>query len=318
MKKTVKPNDFAPEDPSLKGFIAYLLGERNAAEHTVESYRIDLCQLVSSKWGEETEGPYDWIAFTPDDARGYLSQFSRGKMSPTTVKRKLAAARTFFHYLHRAGKIVDNPFARLRGPKKVKSLPKIMSVTEVERFLAQPERDFNDGLIDEHSYLRDRAIFEALYSTGCRISEMTAIKWGTIDFTRGTMIVTGKGNKDRLTVLGRPAIKAIEALKEYMEKAMPESVGSEQPVFRGDNGQELLPRHIQRRMKRYLAEAGLSGALTPHKLRHSFATHLLDSGADLRSVQEMLGHASLSTTQIYTHVSVERLKDAYAKAHPRA
>ena len=194
----------------------------------------------------------------------------------------------------------------------------MLSVEDVKRFLARPQKDGADGLISDYAASRDTAIFEFLYSTGCRISEAIGVKWGEIDFAKGTVIVTGKGSKDRLVILGRPALAALEDLRGKSAAADPEQAAADAPVFVSDRFQPLSARFVERRMKRYLAEADLPTDLTPHKLRHSFATHLLDAGADLRSVQEMLGHASLSTTQIYTHVSVERLKDAYAKAHPRA
>ena len=221
-------------------------------------------------------------------------------------------------FLQREGEISDNPFALLRGPRKAKTLPKVLSVGDAERFLSQPARDFREGVLGEYAALRDTAIFESLYSTGCRISEMIAVKWGEIDFHRGTLIVTGKGSKDRLVILGKPALAALQRLRSAVCAKDPSLAADTADAFLSDRLARISARFVERRMKRYLAEAGLPADLTPHKLRHSFATHLLDAGADLRSVQEMLGHSSLSTTQIYTHVSVERLKDEYAKAHPRA
>ena len=214
--------------------------------------------------------------------------------------------------------MLDNPFGLLHGPRKAKRLPKSLSVEDVTRFLARPMEDLKDGTLDAYSACRDAAFFEALYSTGCRISEMAAVKWGEIDFGRGTLIVTGKGSKERLVILGRPALAALSRLREEAGALGPELSADGADTFLSPTRRPVSPRLMQRRMKVYLAEAGLPTDLTPHKLRHSFATHLLDAGADLRSVQEMLGHASLSTTQIYTHVSVERLKDAVARTHPRA
>lgn len=181
-----------------------------------------------------------------------------------------------------------------------------------------PERDFAEGTLGEYPCLRDKAIFEALYSTGCRISEMIAAKWGEIDFDHGTLVVTGKGSKQRLVILGQPALEALRRLRKCVSETVPDRADDASAVFLSDRMSRLSSRFVERRMKRYLAEAGLPTDLTPHKLRHSFATHLLDAGADLRSVQEMLGHASLSTTQIYTHVSIEHLRSEYAKTHPRA
>ena len=312
------PNRFAPGDPRLRDFEAYLLAERNASEHTKSGYLLDLAQLVASKWGKAAVPPYDWASFDENDARRFLTAFAAEGAVATTVRRKLAAARTFFRYLQRAGVLADNPFSILRGPKKAKALPKTLSIEDVKRFLSRPAQDFEDKTLDEYASLRDTAVFEALYSTGCRISEMTSANWGDVDFRQGTMIVTGKGSKDRLVILGRPAVSALERLREATNAIDPALTDESAPVFVSDRRNRLSPRFVERRMKRYLAEADLPTDLTPHKLRHSFATHLLDGGAYLRSVQEMLGHASLATTQIYTHVSIERLKDEYARAHPRA
>lgn len=314
----LSPNRFASEDKWLKHFATYLVAERNASDYTSVSYATDLGQLVTSKWGEAAEPPYDWRDYTESDARSYLTSFTIEGAAPTTVRRKVAAARTFFRHLQREGVVIDNPFAMLRGPRKAKILPKTISVTEVDRFLAQPMLDFEDGSLGEYPALRDSAFFEALYSTGCRISEMRTATWEMVDLARGSMIVTGKGSKDRLVILGSKAVAALTKLRDYLEKLEPNLVKATEFVFLSDRYEPVESVFFQRRMKRYLAEAGLPTDLSPHKLRHSFATHLLDAGADLRSVQEMLGHASLSTTQIYTHVSVERLKDTYAKSHPRA
>ena len=312
------PNKRAAEDPDLDRFVRYLLAERNVSENTRASYLIDLAQLVSSKWGADAPPPYDWKAFAEADARAYLVRFTTDGATATTVRRKLAAARTFFRFLQRDGQVLDNPFSLLKGPRKAKTLPKVLSPDDVTRFLARPAEDFKDGLIDAYAFLRDTAVFEALYSTGCRISEMVGVTWGEIDFDRGTLIVTGKGSKDRLVILGKPALTALQRLRAYVAQNDASLAEDKTAAFLSDRGNPLTARFVERRMKRYLAAASLPTDLTPHKLRHSFATHLLDAGADLRSVQEMLGHASLSTTQVYTHVSVERLKSEYAKAHPRA
>lgn len=305
-------------DPLLDAFARYLLAERNVAENTRIGYMRDLAQLVESKFGPSAAPPYDWSSLGEADARAYLVAFTKSGAEATTVRRKLAAARTFCRFLQREGVLLDNPFGLMRGPRKAKRLPKSLSVEDVARFLARPMEDFRSGTLDAYAACRDAAFFEALYSTGCRIGEMTAAKWGEIDFGRGTMIVVGKGSKERLVILGRPALDALERLRGKVGEMDPGLAAAEADVFLSPTRRRASSRLMQRRMKVYLAEAGLPTDLTPHKLRHSFATHLLDAGADLRSVQEMLGHASLSTTQIYTHVSVERLKDAVARAHPRA
>ena len=314
----VSPNRHSAGDPELQRFSRYLMAERNAAAHTLDNYAADLAQFVASKWGVDAEPPYPWADLSETDARNFILAFTKDGAKATTVLRKIAAARTFCRFLQREERIIDNPFSLLKGPRKAKTLPRVLSAEDVVRFLERPGIDFREGRISEYAYLQDRAMFEALYSTGCRISEMTAVKWGEIDFGRGTLIVTGKGSKDRLVILGRPALAALTELRKKTEEVDPSLAEANADVFRSKRLIRASPRFVERRMKRYLAEAGLPTDVTPHKLRHSFATHLLDAGADLRSVQEMLGHASLSTTQIYTHVSIERLKDEYAKAHPRA
>ena len=315
---SLKPNKRASDDAELTRFLRHLAAERNVSPNTLAGYSLDLAQLVTSRWGEEAVPPYDWKTLTDEDARKFLLGFSTADASAATVQRKLAAARTFCRFLQREEILIDNPFSLLKGPRKPKVLPRVLSVEEIGLFLARPMRDFRAGTLGERAALRDTALFEALYSTGCRISEMTAVRWGAVDFGRGTLVVTGKGAKERLVILGRPALAALTALREKTAAENPALADDGAEIFRSDSGIPMSPRFAERRMKRYLAEAGLPPDVTPHKLRHSFATHLLDAGADLRSVQEMLGHASLSTTQIYTHVSVERLRDEYAKAHPRA
>ena len=312
------PNSNASADSRLGAFERYLLAERNVSENTRIGYMLDLAQLVTAKFGADARPPYDWSALTESDARAYLIGFTKDGAEATTVRRKLAAARTFCRFLQRDGVLIDNPFGFLRGPRKAKRLPKSLSVEDVARFLAQPMEDLRLKTVDAYTACRDAAFFESLYSTGCRISEMTALKWGEIDFSRGTVIVVGKGSKERLVILGRPALDALKRLRAQAGEESRLYAGDEAHAFLSPTRRCVSPRLMQRRMKVYLAEAGLPTDLTPHKLRHSFATHLLDAGADLRSVQEMLGHASLSTTQIYTHVSVERLKDAVARTHPRA
>ena len=314
----VGPNRRSAGDPELQRFGRYLMAERNAATHTLNGYAADLAQFVASKWGVDAEPPYPWNDLSEADARNFILSFTKDGAKATTVLRKIASARAFCRFLHREEIIIDNPFSLLKGPRKAKTLPRVLSAEDVARFLERPAIDFREGRISEYACLQDRAMFESLYSTGCRISEMTSVKWGEIDFGRGTLIVTGKGSKDRLVILGRPALAALSELRKKTEEIDPSLAEANADVFRSKRLIRASPRFVERRMKRYLAEAGLPTDVTPHKLRHSFATHLLDAGADLRSVQEMLGHVSLSTTQIYTHVSIERLRDEYAKAHPRA
>ena len=312
------PNKSADQDPALAGFCERLTGADNASEHTRSGYLCDLQQLVSLKWGAKSVPPYDWRAFGDEDARRFTTAFTRGGASAATVRRKLASARSFFQYLQHAGLVDGNPFAMLKGPRKAKVLPKTLSANEIKKFLAAPRKLLDKCEGDRYPVLRDIAVFEFLYSTGCRLSELVSVKWGDVDFGRGCLIVTGKGSKDRLVILGKPALAAMRELHDFIEAENVLLGHASAAAFLTDQRLGISSRFVERRMKRYLAMAGLPGDLSPHKLRHSFATHLLDAGADLRSVQEMLGHSSLSTTQIYTHVSVERLKDTYFSSHPRA
>lgn len=313
-----RSNKSAVLDPAIALFRERLLAERNASAHTQNGYLGDLAQLVASKWGQDAEPPFDWSKYGEEDARRFTVLFSRAGASAATLRRKLASARAFFRYLQRSGIVDGNPFSMLKGPRKAKVLPKTLSAEQMRRFLAAPRRMLKAGRIGEYAALRDIAVFEFLYSTGCRISELVTVKWGDIDFARGCLIVTGKGSKDRLVILGRPAQVALTTLRDFIGMENPLLAHETANAFLTDRRRCVSPRFVERRMKCYLEFAGLPGDLSPHKLRHSFATHLLDSGADLRSVQEMLGHSSLSTTQIYTHVSVERLKEAYFNSHPRA
>ena len=305
-------NPRTAEDPCVQRFKASLLAERGVSQNTWDGYFSDLAQFASFAWGHDAAPPFAWGETGDAAARAFLSSFGSAGARATTVRRKLAALRSFYRHLQREGTVADNPFSSLRGPRKAKTLPKVLSVGDVESFLAQPGKDYAAGRIGEREFLRDSALFETLYSTGCRIGEVVPLRWSDIDFTRGTAIVTGKGSKDRLVILGPKALDALGRLRGAS------AADADGVVFASTAGKPASTRLVERRMKRYLVEAGLPADLTPHKLRHSFATHLLDAGADLRSVQEMLGHSSLSTTQVYTHVSVERLKDAYFSSHPRA
>lgn len=307
-----------PGDAASEKFALYLAAERNLSGHTLDGYMLDLKQFANFCWPDVVEGARAWGAAGLSEARRFLSDLTKNGAGATTVRRKLAALRTFYRYLQREGEVVDNPFSTLKGPRKVKTLPKVLSIGDIQKFLDAPLKKFSDGRLGEFAALRDTAVFEFLYSTGCRISEAISVKWGDIDFSRGTLIVTGKGSKERLVILGSKALAALLRLKDHLSATGGALVLGDSHIFLSDRLEKASARFIERRMKTYLREAGLPEDLSPHKLRHSFATHLLDAGADLRSVQEMLGHASLSTTQIYTHVSVERLKDEYAKAHPRS
>ncbi|MBR7180197.1 MAG: tyrosine recombinase [Kiritimatiellae bacterium] len=298
------------DDTAAARFASFLLSAKNASPNTVSGYVSDIAMF--EKTLPRTDAPRDWGAVTDAEARSFVLSLSKSGAAPSSIRRRLASLRAFYRYLIREGLSKTDPFNALRGPRLPKKLPRTLSASEIEAFLAAPAAEYEKGRVKRGEFLRDRALFEFLYSTGCRISEALSVRWGDIDISKGSLVVSGKGSKERLVILGAPARAALEALRAET------GAGGEDAVFPDfKTGGAMPARLAERRMKKYLAAAGLPADLSPHKLRHSFATHLLDAGADLRSVQEMLGHSSLSTTQIYTHVSIERLKNVVAKAHPR-
>ena len=310
-------------DPALARFCTYLEHERNASRHTLLNYRIDIDQFIRLTWGEAAHPPFAWG--TPDRfaARRFLVEFQKRGSRPATTARKLASMRSFYRFMVREGITDQSPFGGLRAPKAGRPLPEVLSVAEVLRLIESPARclrrdhpDAREGAEAHYAMLRDTALLEVLYSTGGRVSEIAGLRERDVDLLSGVVKVRGKGRKERLCPLGNPACRSLRAM--LAAGTVRWGGGRDRPVFRNLQGDALTPRSVERNLKRYLAEAGLSSRFSPHDLRHSFATHLLDAGADLRSVQELLGHASLSTTQIYTHVSVERLKKVYNDAHPRA
>jgi integrase/recombinase XerC len=313
-------------DPEVRGFVAYLESERDASRLTIAAYIQDLLQFASYTWEEELRIPVSWASADRFAARRFLVAFQKQACAPRTVCRKLASVRSFYRYLLREGKLEVNPFSGLHGPKLDRTLPDVLSVEEVDRLLAAPvrmlEREEEAGaevsLLARYGYLRDAALFELLYSTGARISEAMGLRNRMVDLVGGVVHVYGKGKKERLCVLGRAATRALCRSQDLAEQLWDGAKASGSPLFYNQRGGALSARSAERLMKAYLAEAGLNQSFTPHALRHSFATHLLDGGADLRSVQELLGHSSLSTTQIYTHVSIERLRRTYEESHPRA
>ena len=322
----------APADPemdrALSSFLSYLLNERNASQHTVDSYRLDIQQFAMLQLNADVEtAQIDWNSVDVYTARTYIVKLQEElEVSRTSILRKLSGMRSFYRYMQREQLAHDNPFTGLIAPKRQKLLPKYMTVEEVGRLLDTPQLFWKDAYEKEiakdeesarFSAARDAAILEVIYSGGLRISEALGLNMEDLDLISGVMRVRGKGKKERLCGLGNPAIRA---LRKYFPVRRMRS-GNERrnaPVFVNRFGQRLTTRSFQRNFKLYLRAAGLPLDMTPHKLRHSFATHLLDAGADLRSVQELLGHANLSTTQIYTHISTERMKAVYNKAHPRA
>ncbi len=317
-------------DPAIRQFRRYLDTEVNSSVHTISGYMQDLAQFVDLLWGKEAKPPFPWKSVDRLAARGVLVGLQKQGLAATSLQRKLSSLRAFFRHQIREEKATDNPFSGLSGPKRPRTLPNVLSVPETARLLGAPQkvaarmvRDAAPRQKAEAAYaaVRDTAILEVLYSTGARISELTGLQDAAVDLLSGVIVVRGKGRKERLCPLGAPAVRALRAAMEARDALFPvrgRAASAQRPVIVNLKGGRLTPRSVERNLKKYLVEAGLNPALSPHALRHSFATHLLDAGADLRSVQELLGHASLSTTQIYTHVTVERLRKVYDDAHPRA
>ena len=300
----------------IKKFIDYLKSNRGYSDHTIRNYQIDLKQFLDflteeAGSGERALAGGDLASIDFRVIREYLGHL-HGGYKKSTIARKLSAIRSFFYFLERRGLGKDNPAADVPTPKLGKYIPSYLPVDEMFRLLDGPDRESPLGL-------RDLAILEVLYSCGIRVSELAGLNLERIDFDRRLVKVLGKGNKERIVPIGQYALKAIE---DYMEATLPlrKRTGGgtpDSPLFINFRGGRLSTRSIARIIKKYEGKQGLMTEITPHGLRHSFATHLLDGGADLRSVQELLGHASLSTTQKYTHVSLDRLMAIYDKSHPR-
>lgn len=311
-------------DPVFEHYLRYLQTEKNASAMTVAGYFVDIRQFAAFQWGKDWESiQRDWNRVDRFSARKFLVGFQKAGSEPATTGRKLSSLRSLYRFLEREDYVDHNPFAGVRAPKRGRSLPKVLSVAEVERLLAAPAQcaAAEAGPLNvwaRYRYVRDAAVLELLYSTGARVGEAARIRAGDLDLIGSVVRVKGKGMKERLCPLGRPAFDALRRCLEGGECLFDFPVGAERPVFFNRGGGALSARSMERMMKTYLMAANLNIEFTPHVLRHSFATHLLDAGADLRAVQELLGHASLSTTQIYTHVSVEHLKRVYEEAHPRA
>lgn len=316
------------DDPAIDHFIRYLKGEKDASDHTVSNYLIDIRQFCESKWIDKSP-PYKWDQVDQYDARGFLVHFQKLEMSPSTTGRKLSALRSFFYFLLREEFVSKNPFKGLQTPKKGQYLPKILSVKDITKLLEAPlnnpqikkAKSYSRKIWLNYSIRRDIAILELLYSTGMRINELVQLTEDNLDLLSGIARVRGKGKKERLCPLGRFAEIAIRKSLDERDKIIIDlnmQHNKKLPIFLNRQGGNLTARSIERMMKKYLVLCGLDSDMTPHSLRHSFATHLLDKGAELRAVQELLGHASLSTTQIYTHISVDRLKEVYDQAHPLA
>jgi integrase/recombinase XerC len=301
-----------PSLPELQDFCDHLALERRVSEYTVRNYRNAVENFVAwlqrrGKWG------CDFAAVRPLEVRSFLIDEGR-RLARRTLHNHVSGLRAFYLFLRQRGQVESNPFSAVTLPRLNKPLPKFLTETQMRSLLEAPLRLWKDGKLGEFEAFRDRLILELLYGGGMRVSELCALNHGQIDLEQGVARVLGKGRKERLCPLGPVATRCLLLFVERFKL----NADYECAVITLANGQRLAPRQVQQLLKRHLAAADLPLDMTPHKLRHSFATHLLDNGADLRTVQELLGHANLSTTQIYTHVSIARLKEAHQQAHPRA
>lgn len=311
--------------PVVRQFLDYLKLERHFSDYTVRSYGADLFQVGQFLMGEigtsfsatvkampATE-PLDgrFAKCETMTIREFLAYLAAQNYTKSTTARKLATLRSFFKFMIRRGIVSANPLSTIRTPKQERRLPKCLDLEQVQKLLEAP----GDGDILS---IRDRAMLEVLYSSGIRVSELVELELADLDLVEGVLRVKGKGRKDRLTPIGS---QAINALKRYFQARQAEPRMAAQTngrVFLNKHGDALSTRSVRRKLDKYLGMAGLDPGISPHTLRHSFATHLLNNGADLRSVQELLGHQSLSTTQVYTHLTTKRMKEVYDAAHPRA
>jgi integrase/recombinase XerC len=307
--------------PFVRQFLDYLRHEKHFSDYTVKSYGADLIQFglfltgdIGQLPGAKDGVPLDdkQVKCEPLTIREFLAYLYAQNYTKSTTARKLATLRSFYKFLIRRGLVSVNPLSTIRTPKQEKRLPKCLDLEQVQKLLEAP------GDADILS-ARDKAMLEVLYSSGIRVSELVELEIADIDLQEGVLRVRGKGRKDRLTPIGSQAIKAIQRyfdLRAQDQRSL--TAGHTGRVFLNKHGEPLSTRSVRRKLDKYLVLAGLDPGISPHTLRHSFATHLLNNGADLRSVQELLGHQSLSTTQIYTHLTTSRMKEVYDQAHPRA
>ncbi len=298
--------------PALNDFCDHLALERRVSAYTVRNYRAAVGSFVA--W-MEARGQWtdDFSAVRPLDVRSYLIDEGR-RLARRTLHNHVSGLRAFYLYLRKQGVVESNPFTGVTLPKLSKPLPKFLTESQMRTLLNAPIMLWKDGKLGEFEAFRDSLILELLYGGGLRVSELCGLNHGQIDLEQGVARVLGKGRKERLCPLGPVATRCLSLFVDRFNL----SADLNTPVICQRNGRRMEPRQVQKLLKTHLAAAQLPLDMTPHKLRHSFATHMLDNGADLRTVQELLGHANLSTTQIYTHVSIARLKEAHQQAHPRA
>jgi len=301
-------------------FFRFLSNEKDASVYTQRNYRQALDEF--EQWYRDTnESPVRWSELERNDFRLFLRQLGRRELSQAAIRLRFSALNSFYKFLMRRGLVESSPVKDVTLPKPAKRLPQFLTIDQMNALLDAPMRELSvkDGTkrkVSQVPSLRDRAILETIYSCGLRIGEICRMLAGEIEPDDLVVNVHGKGKKERQVPIGRTAVEAIRFYWECLAK--PPAL--DEPVFFASEKKRsaIYPRLVQLRLKKYLTICGLDPTLTPHKLRHSYATHMLDAGADLRSVQEMLGHANLTTTQVYTHVTTERIKRAYDEAHPRA
>ncbi len=332
--------------PLVQQFLDYLHLERHFSPFTARCYGADLRQFGEfiatdtggssmAATGTDAAAPMphsmrstsasapqptaeQFIAADALTVRRFLTHLDQNQYTPATLARKIATLRSFYKFLHRRGLVPANPMLMIRSPRQAKRLPKAISVEQIEKLLATPDDTASLGA-------RDRAILETLYSTGVRVSELVDLNRRHLDTVGEALVIRGKGKRERIVPLGSHALAAIHKYLQLLDTD-PRltsvrdafAAGQEVPLFVNKTGGRLSSRSVRRKLDKYLDQSGLDRTISPHTLRHSFATHLLDNGADLRSVQELLGHQSLSTTQIYTHLTTQRMRNAYNTAHPRA
>jgi len=286
----------------IEKFTTYLEAERNASIHTLVNYRVDLKEFQKFLEGMEL------VKVTPLEIRRFLAHLTDKQCSRSTVGRKLACLRSFYKFLVRENAVISNPAASISTPKQEKRLPSFLEVDEISRLLESPQGNRWDAR-------RDRALMELLYSSGLRVSELVGINIEDVDPNGSLVKVRGKRKKERIVPIGSLALKAVTG---YLESRPEKLAKLESPLFINKNYTRLTDRSVRRIILKYVRQLGIKKDIYPHMFRHSFATHMLDRGADLRSVQELLGHENLSTTQIYTHVSLRKVREAFETAHPRA
>jgi len=298
---------------AISNFLDYLAVEKGLSQNTIEAYRNDLQQLASFMQEEATKQGVipPWAGFSRQSMLSYLLNLKERNYAPTTVARKVAATKSFFSFMVSEGIIKTNPIEEVGSPRVGKSLPKPISVSQVRRLLEQPTKR------DTLEAKRDTAMLELLYASGMRVSELVSLNLNDMDIEGGYVRCFGKGHKERLIPIHKRATSAVE---EYIKEVHPRLAhGKDEPaLFLNARGERLTRQGLWQILKGYAKSAELGTDITPHTLRHSFATHMLNGGADLRSVQELLGHANISTTQVYTHLTTEHIRSSYDRSHPRA